>query len=190
MPIGPSPRSTSRPISPDPELAHAVLEKELDLFEEDFLDLDEQSEVQRYLQELLGLRGPGDYGDHTRSRIMQEVVMGDQYRIEGQAGAVGPGAVAVGNEFVQLWNNKAAQDIDLGALAQELARLRAALKEPAVEPEQDVALSEVAKAEMAAKANDGPRALQHLKAAGRWALDRGDDRPRRRHLGAQSALGQ
>ena len=45
------------------------------------------------------------------------------------------------------------------------------MKKEAVEPEQDIAVSEIAKAEQAAKAGDGPKALKHLKSAGKWAWD-------------------
>jgi hypothetical protein len=167
---GIAPEYQARAIPRDAETAQAVLASELKLFEEDFLDLEEQAEVQRYLDELLALGSRAGYGADTRNRIMQEVVMGDQYRIEGQAGAVGPGAIAVGNEFVQLWNS-GGHDVDLDALAAELAQLRAALKSEGTRPEHDLAVAEVAQAEIAAGRADGPGALQHLKAAGRWALD-------------------
>ena len=70
--------------------------------------------------------------------------------------------------FQQSWN-EAASSIDLAKLADELAQLRAAMKQEATEPEHDVATGNVAMAEKAAKAEDGPKVLEYLKAAGQWA---------------------
>jgi hypothetical protein len=84
---------------------------------------------------------------------------------------VGPGSIAVGNEFVQLWNNSGKSAIDLPALAEELSQLRSSLKANATTPEEDLVVAEVASAELCAKENDGPRVLQHLKRAGQWALE-------------------
>lgn len=158
-------------ISNRPDVAVTTLENELNLFEEDFLDLDEQAQVRRYREELLALGSSGSYGHGTRSHIVQEVVMGDQYRIEGQAAVVGPGGTAVGNEFVQLWNRTGPDNIDLNALMMELEQLRLALRTVATKPEHDIAVAEVAAAQLAAEKNDGPRVLHHLRSAGRWALD-------------------
>jgi hypothetical protein len=73
--------------------------------------------------------------------------------------------------FQQIWNS-VAKDIDIAKLADDLSKLRGAMRKEATDdPEQDVAIGEVAAAEAAAKRNDGPTALQRLKAAGKWALD-------------------
>jgi hypothetical protein len=94
-----------------------------------------------------------------------EVVMGDKYDITGsQVGAVGPGAHVERMTFVQQ------QPLDIEALAEELGRLRVALREHGSEPEHDLALGEVAAAEKAAKEGDSDGALRHLKQAGQWAL--------------------
>ena len=45
------------------------------------------------------------------------------------------------------------------------------MKQEATEPEHDVAIGDIAKAEKAAKEGDGPKVLEYLKAAGKWALD-------------------
>lgn len=94
--------------------------------------------------------------------------MGDQYKV-GQAGAVGPQSHAHDMTFQQIWN-EAAPSLDLDALAQELTQLRPALKAAATTAEEDVAVGEIALAEVAAKQKDGPKALAHLKNAGLWAL--------------------
>jgi uncharacterized protein YjbI with pentapeptide repeats len=72
--------------------------------------------------------------------------------------------------FQQVWN-QSADSIDLTSLANDLGRLRAATKQEGTDPEHDIATGNVALAEKAAKEGDGPKALQHLKAAGKWALD-------------------
>jgi hypothetical protein len=55
--------------------------------------------------------------------------------------------------------------------ATELATLRQAMRKEAEEPFHDRAVAEVGEAQEAAQNHDGPRALQHLKNAGPWALD-------------------
>jgi uncharacterized protein YjbI with pentapeptide repeats len=88
----------------------------------------------------------------------------DTYNIPGQAAAVGPDAHAHDNVFIQA-------GIDLPKLAEELGRLRAAMKgETTGTREQDKAIVAVADAEEAAAKGDGPAALQYLKSAGNWTL--------------------
>jgi hypothetical protein len=98
-----------------------------------------------------------------------EVVVGDQYTV-GQAGAVGPLASAQNMTFQQVWH-QASSDIDLVCLKSELGVLRAAMREKGGEPEHDIAVAEIASAEVAAKNGDGPSAISHLAKAGQWALD-------------------
>jgi len=105
---------------------------------------------------------------HQRTQI-REVNMGDKYNV-GQAGAVGPNAHAHDMTFNQIWNQLQGS-IDLAQLATELSALRQEMKKEAVEAEQDIAVSEVAKAEQAAMSGDGSKTLSHLRSAGRWALD-------------------
>jgi hypothetical protein len=109
-------------------------------------------------------------GVSLEALVKQEVVMGDRYEVN-QAGAVGPSSVAIGQHFTQIWQ-KASPEIDLNQLAQELRAVRErarALSSGA--PEEDVAMAEVANAELAAQDGNGPRALSHLAKAGAWILD-------------------
>lgn len=99
-----------------------------------------------------------------------EVIMGDKYDISGQTGAVGPNAHAHDINFNQIWN-QVQGSIDLPKLVSDLSALRQQMKKEAVEPEHDIAVSEVARAEQAAKGGDGSKTLEHLKSAGKWALD-------------------
>jgi hypothetical protein len=88
--------------------------------------------------------------------------------VVGQAGSVGDNAHAHDMTFQQAWNQS---NIDLPRLAEELTRLRAAMKqETEGTREQDKAIVAVADAEEAAINGDGPTTLQRLKAAGKWAL--------------------
>ncbi len=96
-------------------------------------------------------------------------IMRDKYETNGQAGAVGPKAHAHDMDFNQLWN-QSSSEIDLPGLAEELLQLRQALKEEAKTLEHDTAVGEIAAAATAAEAGDGPKALEHLKNAGRWTL--------------------
>lgn len=99
-----------------------------------------------------------------------DIVMGDKgdtYSISGgQVGAVGRHARA--RNFQQIWNDSG---IDAKALAKELSELRSAMRQQATDPEHDAALGHVASAETAADSGDGVKVLEHLKMAGRWALD-------------------
>ena len=95
--------------------------------------------------------------------------MGDSYKSE-QAGEMGPHVHAHDISFVQI-RNDLPSSIDFTQLASELSRLRQEMKKEAVDPEHDMAVSDVAKAEQAAKAGDSSQVVQHLKSAGKWALD-------------------
>ena len=112
-------------------------------------------------------------GEMSNSQVykrspVRELTMRDSYST-GQAGAIGPNASAQDMTFDQVWK-QIRGSVELPKLADELSRLRQAMKQEAVDPEQDIAVSEIAKAEQAAKSGDGPRALDHLKSAGKWAL--------------------
>lgn len=98
------------------------------------------------------------------------VVMGDSYRT-GQAGAVGPNAIAHDMSFSNTWNRLEAS-ISLAHLSEELQQLRITMRKLAGEDlEQDLAVAAIAQAEKSAKAADGPSVIKHLHAAGSWALD-------------------
>ncbi|RKP50779.1 hypothetical protein [Trinickia fusca] len=100
----------------------------------------------------------------------ERIAMGDQYNISGQAGAVGPNAQAAHNTFNQACE-QAAAGIDLVALAEELASLRASMRKEATDVEHDQAIASVGAAETAAKNHDAAGAIGHLKSSGKWALD-------------------
>jgi hypothetical protein len=101
-----------------------------------------------------------------------EVFMGPKYEVK-QAGIVGEGNTVVGNTFQQAWA-EAGPGIDMEHLAEELSKLRDALKAApapgADEGDQDIAIGAVRIAELEARKGDGPAALAALKNAGKWTL--------------------
>lgn len=127
----------------------ASLEAERDAIERCFLNVIEK---------------PRTYIDYS-----ERVEKGDKYNIQGQTGTVGPGAHAHDLNINQLWN-KYSSEIDLKQLAGDLSNLRDSLIKKADEPEHYRAIAEVSEAEDASQANDGPKALEHLKKAGKWAF--------------------
>ncbi len=147
-----------------------TISEELSIFAEDFLDLENQEEVNKYARMLLETgTARGNYTSGIRDVFVQEVVMRDQYKI-GQAGAVGPESHAHDITFNQIWNASSGA-IDATQLARELSELRNSLSKEASAPEQYIALGEVAAAEKAAGEGNGPKALEHLKMAGSWVWD-------------------
>lgn len=144
-----------------------VLGTEFDLFEQDFLELSDQEEVDRYASFLVDLRG--EYDAETREAAIREVIIGDKYEVHGQAGAVGREASAENITFEQLWQQNASH-IDLARLADELETLRRELKGQASTRKDDAAVAEIGAAAEAAERGDGPEALSRLQRAGQWAL--------------------
>lgn len=105
---------------------------------------------------------------HSAIYIGSEHV-GDNYHNTGQAGAIGRASHAEKMIFQQAV--LPAQQIDLGALARELIELRKAMRDQASDPDHDIAIGKIAAAQQAAESGDSSGAIEHLKAAGKWALD-------------------
>lgn len=99
---------------------------------------------------------------------VKELYMDAKYKITGGTqGAVGDYAQSSNNTF-NTWNESGG---DLKALAKELEQLREELRSRAKTPEQFEATTAIAKAEDAAKKGDGSSVFEHLKSAGKWALE-------------------
>lgn len=144
--------------------------QQVDLFEEDFVNLDRDSEAETYADQLTNISSTaGEYTEETRSMIIKELTMGDKYTT-GQAGAVGPASSSTGNTINHIWQQNS-DKVDLPALAVELDQLRKAMKRADATADQDAALGAVASAQAAAEKGDGPGALSHLKIAGKRSLD-------------------
>jgi hypothetical protein len=92
-------------------------------------------------------------------------------RIDGSTGVIITGDNATGiSQKISVHGNNPLADVDLRRLANELSRLRAAMKDRGSDPDQDIALGMVAGAERAAKAGDRVGVVANLKTAGGWAL--------------------
>lgn len=97
-----------------------------------------------------------------------ELYMESKYKITGGTqGAVGDNAQASNNTF-NTWNQSGG---DLKTLASQLAQLRAELGKQAKSPEEFESAAAIAKAETAAQKGDGSSVFEHLKSAGKWALE-------------------
>lgn len=150
-----------------PEALLDILQHEITLFEQDFLDLADQSAVERYANLLFELNG--FYGQGTRD-YAEEIIMGDKYETHGQAVNVGPHGHVHDVTAQQIWARQAGH-LDLPTLATQLDELRGILRAQAETREQDGELAALGEAATAAEQGDGPQALSHLRRAGRWALN-------------------
>ena len=96
--------------------------------------------------------------------------MGDSYKAsQSQVGTMGAQVKTHGTTMTQ--NIGGFADVcDLKTLATELAALRQVMRGAAKEPDEDMAVADVAKAEKAAEQGDTFGVLEYLRAAGKWAL--------------------
>jgi hypothetical protein len=147
-----------------------VLDEEFELYEQNFLSVDNPEAIARYTRmQVEAGELAGNYEAGTRRKFM-EVIMGDQYNVSGQAGAVGPNAHAHDMTFSQVWN-KLEGNVDLAQLAGELGRLQKEMEQRATESAQKLAAGAIAAAAQSAQQKDGPKVVEYLKMAGSWALD-------------------
>ncbi|MGO9601650.1 MAG: hypothetical protein ACLP7Q_27055 [Isosphaeraceae bacterium] len=127
------------------------------------------------LERLLSVQGSGSVVQIQAfcNQFHQVTNMGSKYRIEGgQQGAVGDNADVHDNVFNQQAAWAEVKDSgDLPQLAGQLALILAEMRHVANDPEQFDSMAQVARAEKAAIAGDGPGVIVALKAAGKWVLD-------------------
>ena len=147
-----------------------VLRAELDLYEQEFLKVEDPAAIERYTKMQFEARFlAGNYESDTR-RKFTEVILGDQYNV-GQTLNVGPnGHMHDVTVTQQLWNQLEGK-LNLADLAEELRQLREAMERNAAQPAEKLATGAVAAAEESAKQKDGPKVVEYLKTAGKWALD-------------------
>ena len=114
-----------------------------------------------FVENIIETKNPGD------------IVMGDKHIYSAQQviGAQGQNAQATINikNFNQLWQENR-NEIDLTQLAEDLSKLKAAMKQDAESSEQFESLINIVHAQQAAANNDGPKTLEYLSKAGKWAL--------------------
>ena len=106
---------------------------------------------------------------NPNSKIYYITIMGDNYNVN-QAGAVGPNSSSSNDTFIQQ-NNSLPDNYDYEKLYNELLTLKTNLSKEATLPEHFQAVSEIARAEIAAKEKNGSSVLKHLKSAGSWVMD-------------------
>lgn len=93
--------------------------------------------------------------------------MGDIYKGKGQIGHFGPSHA----KRDIIYQQQMFASIDFDRLATELPLLIKALKEKATKTDDFIIVGAVAEAQKAAEENDHPGVMEHLKKAGKWALD-------------------
>jgi hypothetical protein len=99
----------------------------------------------------------------------EAVIMRDKYTT-GQAGAVGPGSIAIGQQFQQIWAQEAGS-VNLADLVDDLRSLRSHGRSAVTgSAEEDIAMAELAQAEVSAEQGDGAGMMGHLARAGKWSL--------------------
>jgi hypothetical protein len=104
----------------------------------------------------------------TNVTIIEEQNMNDTYNVN-QAASVGRNSSAENTTINQYGSNVTSSDLE--KLADELTALRLAMKKKAVEPDHDISVGEVTQAQIEAKNGNLQKVLEHLKNAGKWALD-------------------
>jgi hypothetical protein len=166
------PHEYQRRLLPQKNVTEAIkiVDQQVELFEEDFIEIDTEGKADKYADELSSVGSfQGHYTKDLRTQIIKEVVMGDKYEA-GQVGALGPNAHAHDMTFNQIWN-QSKEALDLKSLVGELQMLRDEMQKEAKAPEQFVELGSIATAEIEAKNGNGPKALAALAKAGKWTLD-------------------
>ena len=98
-----------------------------------------------------------------------DLIMGDVYKVK--QGFAGKNVTVQNAAFYQFSWEEIKYRIDMSKLIEELKMLKEILVKDAKTPEQYSSIIEVAKAEEAAQKKDGPKVLEFLKNAGKWALD-------------------
>ena len=156
----------------DPMALWQDIQTEISIFEEEYVDLPDQTSVENYAKLLMAEPySGGEYSSDARSRFIREVHVGDNINISGgQVGAVGKQATGTITNYDKVWQQTGGA-VNLAAAASELAQLRTELRKRADSTEQDKAVAAVAEAEDEAKKSNGPGMLEKLAKAGKWALD-------------------
>jgi uncharacterized membrane protein len=137
------------------------------------------SKLRSLNSQILGLSGNVGLLELTEDRTSPDragifinrggIKMGDTYKV-GQAGAVGSHAHAHDMTFTQI-GSQIEKSVDLSQLADELSKLRQAMKAEATDAQHDIAVSDIAKAEQAAQTKDSSKVAEYLQSGGKWALE-------------------
>lgn len=152
----------------DQEEGFELIKSQIELFEEDFIEIDSSGKAEKYADKLAESPFQGQYTHAFRTNIIQEVTMGDKYEA-GQVGAQGPNAHAHDMTFNQIWQQNKDR-LDVSALNQELLALRNSMQSEAKTAEHFAEIGAVASAEIEAGKGNGAKALEALSKAGKWSL--------------------
>jgi hypothetical protein len=147
-----------------------MIEGEFALLEQSFLKAEDDGTIDRYVKSVIAAGLSGRYQEGTRNHFI-EVIMGHQYNVQGNNIVTNAGRDANVHDIslTQTWGELEGR-VDLAKLAEELEKLRIAMEQRAKGPEDYVAAGNVAQARASALANDGPKVIEHLKAAKKWAM--------------------
>ena len=154
----------------DTEKLRQVVGKEISIFEEEYVDLENQDKVALYARLLISETvRPGHYAKGVRSVFVEELVMGDKNVNYGQAGSMGRQSTGMIANYDRVWQQMKGA-VNLDELAAELAQLRTTLRQKAQSVEEDKAVAVVGEAEEDARKGHGPAVLEKLAKAGVWVL--------------------
>ncbi len=146
-----------------------VIDSQVKLFEEDFLDLDFEGKAEEYSILLAQAASPtGSYSKEIRTMIFQEVTMGDKY-VQNQ-GIQGRNVNVGSATFSQIWK-ETQPTVDIKKLALELSALHNKLEKTLDDPVKGPEVNAVVNAEKEAKKGNGPKVLFWLAKTGEWTLD-------------------
>jgi internalin A len=104
------------------------------------------------------------------SNPLVEVHVGDKVRADHGGTAISKSKLG---DVTTIWSQQVSSGVSTSQLAEELSRLREAVRSHSGVPdvERDVVVGKLASAESAAKTGDGPAAVTNLKGISKWVLD-------------------
>jgi hypothetical protein len=147
-----------------------IISKQINLFEEDFIEIDSSSKVSKYADKLSDSNFEnGKYTHKFRDIIIKEINMGDKYEA-GQVGAQGANASAYNSTFNQVLQ-KNENKLDLEALRKDLLDLRISMQKEATTAEHFSEIGTIANAEIEAKNGNTSKSLEYLSKTGKWSLE-------------------
>jgi hypothetical protein len=159
-----------RILNHDEAESMAIIEKQIELFEEDFLSIDSSEKASAYASKLDQLSyEKGKYTNDQRKEITSYVnnfsggfSVGDTFNVQSGS-IVGKGISVSDSVFTN-------SHFDYSQLTKELGILFQEIKNEAEDPQHFIEVAAIAEAEEAAKKNDGPGLKRALMKTGKWTL--------------------
>ncbi len=123
-----------------PDALRSTVDVEISIAEEEYVDLENQEQVARYAELLITqVSRTGEYTQGLRNLFVRELYMGDQNINYGQAGSLGRKSTDTIHNYEHAWE-ELRKTTDLNVLANELAELRAQLRQKAQTVDEDKAV--------------------------------------------------